>query len=304
MGYAFVTLTPAQVEERRRQLDLAGFQAWLSPIVILTAVYMYRRITNSSASPSTSSSTSSSKSGTDDSSLQGKHQGPSVPAKSESSVARTLNTTYVREFGPLHVQLLGLMYLSWLLWLVFRGTGDDYMHLAKSFGHVAVSQLPMHYLLALRLPDQKYSPLWVTTGLDRQRLNPYHRLFGRLVHGLLATHAVMYLRFFVKMDVLAKRIQHLDVRLGLAAFWSFNILAVLAIPPIRRKYRAVFYKSHVGLSALVLPILFFHVPYTRFYVVQAGVVWLVTGFVALSTSGKWATRQARILGRVKPGPQR
>ncbi len=272
MGYAFVALTPAEIEERRRQLDLAGFYAWLSPLVVLGGIWLYRM-----AAATTTTTTKSSKSRRDDT------KKGTVPTKPS-----ILNTTYVREFGPLHVQVLGLGYLAWLLYLVFRATGQDYMHLTKAFGHVAVSQLPAHYLLALRVPEQyqKWSPVTFATGLSRQQLNPYHRLFGRLLHGLVAAHAVLYLRFFVATDLLARRILDRDVRLGLAAFWTFNFLALLAIPPIRRNRRGLFYRSHVTLSALILLLVWFHVPSTRIYVGHAGVVWLVTAFTSAYSRAK------------------
>ena len=103
------------------------------------------------------------------------------------------------------------------------------MHLTKAFGHVAVSQLPLHYLLSMKAPT---SPITLATGLTHERLNAYHRLFGRIIHGLLGTHAILYIRFFILNDLMAKRIQDRDVRLGLIAFWLFNFLGLLAIPPI------------------------------------------------------------------------
>lgn len=190
-----------------------------------------------------------------------------------------LSTTYISEFGPLSTQLFGLVYFSWLLYLTFRATGTDYMHLTKAFGHVAVSQLPMHYLLAVKAPN---SPLTRATGLTHERLNAVHRLFGRMIHVLLAVHAVLYIFFFARLGILAKRVRDRDVRLGLAAFWAVNALGLLAVPAIRRRvkwYYSVFYRSHVLLSALVLPLVYFHVPYTRVYVMQAGVFWVLGGVV-------------------------
>ena len=271
MAYSFITLSPSQVEERRKQLDQAGFYGWLSPIVLLLGVYIYRKLLKPLLS-------------------QSANRTGKLPTQIELTARRVswiVNTTYIPEFGPLHVQLTGLVYVIWLLYLVFRNTGEDYMHLTKAFGHVAISQLPVHYLLSFK---SSRSPIALMTGLTHEKLNAYHRILGRITHGLLAAHAILYMRFFVMLDLLSKRIKDRDVRLGLAAFWAFNILSVLAIPVIRKKlYHKLFYRSHVVLSAVVIPILFFHVPYTRKYLLQAGIFWLVGGM----TRGK-ATDKARV----------
>lgn len=265
-GYKFVNLSPEQVEARRHQLDRDGFLAYLTPIILLTAIYIYRRLSSSIPYP-----------GRDQHYSHKSAPPPSWSQRVYRRAAWVLNTTYVAEFGPLHVQALGVSYVTWLAYLAARNTGDDYMHITKALGHIAVSQLPIHYLLSIKSSS---SPISIAVGMSHEQLNSYHRLLGRLIHAFLAAHAVLYLRFFVALDLLAKRIQHGDVRLGILAFWSFNFLGLLAIPPLRRKlYHKVFYRSHVVLSAIVVPIVFFHVPYTRKYVAQAGVLWFAGGLM-------------------------
>ncbi|KAK5046213.1 hypothetical protein LTR84_008356 [Exophiala bonariae] len=276
MAYLFLSLTTAQIEQRRKQLDQTGFYAWLTPIIILLAVYAYQKVISS----------------------ENAQNPPAMQALTplqtlKRRVSWTLNTTYIPEFGPLKVQLTGVVYVLWLLYLVFRNTGEDYMHLTKAFGHVAISQLPIQYLLSVKTA---YSPITFATGLTHEKLNAYHRLLGRIIHGLLAAHAVMYMRFFIILDVLSKRIQHRDVRLGLAAFWAFNILGLLAVPPIRKRvYYKLFYRSHVALSAFVVPLLFFHVSYTQKYMLQAGVIWVVGGAMRgrASTKARVTCRQVQ-----------
>lgn len=254
-GYEYVTLNETQAEIRRQQLDQAGWQAYAAPLVVLLVVAAYRSL-NATQGPITSSC--------------GK---PSSLKVLSRRISWVLNNTYINEFGPLHIQLLGLAYAGVLLRRVVYQTGDDYMHITKAFGHVAVSQLPMHYLLSIKFP---YSLVTLVTGLTHERLNSYHRLFGRILHAFLAAHAILYMKFFIDINVLSKRIKDWDVRYGLMAFWTANILSLLAIPPIRRAvYYKVFYRSHIILSALLLVILWFHVPYTRKYVGQAGVIYAV-----------------------------
>ena len=151
------------------------------------------------------------------------------------------------------------------------------MHLTKAFGHVAISQLPWQFALAVK---SRWNPLQILLAQSHEDLNEVHRLFGRVVHSLLAVHAMLYLNFFVRINVLETKLQDPVVRLGIIAFWSFNFLALLALPLIRRRfYHKVFYRSHVLLTAVVLPVLYFHVPYTRTYVSQAGVFYLFNGFM-------------------------
>lgn len=168
------------------------------------------------------------------------------------------------------------------------------MHVTKAFGHVAISQLPMQYLLSLKSPR---SPITLATGLTHERLNAYHRIFGRIIHTLLLLHAILYIRFFVAIGVLSKRIKDRDVQLGLLAFTSFNILGLLAAPAIRQRlYFQLFYRSHVILTGVVLPILFFHVPYTRMYIVQTMIFWIIGGFLRRSTSRRLDARCETIIG--------
>lgn len=94
----------------------------------------------------------------------------------------------------------------------------------------------------------------------------------------------------MKIGLLPKRIQQWDVRLGIMAFWMVNFLGILAIPPVRaRLYHKVFYRSYVVLSALLLVVLWFHVPYTRIYVGQAAVAWVLNGVLQ-----KGATQTASV----------
>lgn len=281
-GYEYVDLTPEQVELRRELLDRTGLRAYVFSILLVVGVYAYRTLIGGPSNPSDAG------------------KPPSFLGAFSRKVSWILNTTYIDEFGPLQVQVLGLCYGAALVFQAMYQTGNDYMHVTKAFGHVAVSQLPLHYLLAMKYPS---SPITLATGLTHERLNAYHRLFGRLIHALLATHAILYMRFFIAKDLLAKRIMDWDVRLGLMAFWSVNILAILALPPIRAKsYHKLFNTSHALLSTVLPFVLWFHVPYTRLYVGQA-IVFLFANTILRMGSTQFAQVQcesvAKSLVRVK-----
>lgn len=267
--YHFVTLTPQQIEVRRQLLDQAGYYAYLTPVIFLATIYVLRQLT----APSTKGA------------AQTKVSVPSILTVQKRKITWWLNEPLTPEFGARKVHLLGLAYVGWLLFLIFRKTGDDYLHLTKRFGHVAASQLPFQYMLAIKSP---LSPIQIATGLSWENLNDYHRLFGRIVHLTIAAHAIMYLNFFAQAGLLAKRFGDWDVRTGFIAFMMFNIIAVLSIPPIRKAdYHKKFFKSHVIQSGLVTLVLFFHVSYIRKYIVQALILYVFNGMSrAQNSSGE------------------
>lgn len=260
--YAFVSLSAEQLQARRELLDRYGFYAYISPIVLLSSIYAFRKIRKFLPSASHS-------------------QKPAQKASTLQLQLRRLSwwleDPLTPEFGERKVHLLGLVYLSWLIFLSVHKTGNDYLHLTKRIGHIAVSQLPLQYTLAIKTPR---SPVEFATGLSWESLNPYHRLFGRIVHLLVAAHAILYMNFFVAANLLSKRIKDSDVQLGLAAFWTFNILAISAIPPLRKKgYHKLFYRPHIATAFILLPLLAFHVPYTRKYIYQALAAYMFNGIL-------------------------
>ncbi len=267
--YHFVTLTPEQVEERRQLLDRAGYYAYLTPVIFLGVIYLLRQAT----APATKGA------------AQTKVEVPGIFTVLKRRITWWLNEPLVPEFGARKVIILGLAYWGWLLYLIFRKTGDDYLHLTKRFGHVAASQLPLQYMLAIKSP---LSPIQQITGLSWENLNDYHRLFGRIVHLTLATHAIMYLNFYAQVGLLTKRFGDWDVRTGFIAFMMFNIIAGLSIPPIRKAdYHKKFFKSHVIQSGLVTIVLFFHVTYIRKYILQAFVLYMFNGMSrSMNSSGE------------------
>ncbi|KIW20511.1 hypothetical protein PV08_01086 [Exophiala spinifera] len=287
MAYKFVGLSPEQIEARRHALDRAGWYAWLSPLVLMAVVGVCRRVLAFWSSVGHG---------------RGQGQGHAHKLPKLPVLLRRLNwvlgTTYLSpEFGPLSVQVCGVAYTGWLLYLVFRGTGEDYMHVTKAFGHVGVSQMPLQYLLSVKWPASSssssssssfpYGPVrsFAAGTLSHEKLNVYHRLLGRVVHAFLAAHAVLYLRFFAQMGWLEKRVRDWDVRFGLLAFWALNALALLSVPAIRRRaYHALFWRSHVVLGVAVPLFVFAHVKYTRVYVAQVAIVWAVNFVVRTRAS--------------------
>ncbi|KAL8877139.1 MAG: hypothetical protein Q9198_004794, partial [Flavoplaca austrocitrina] len=120
-------------------------------------------------------------------------------------------------------------YHIWAIWLsvlAVRDTGDDYLHLTKRFGIIGASQLPLHYLLALK---SSWSPITYLTRLSHEELNPYHRALGRIILLFVSLHASFYLNFFIQKSLLTKRIRDPDVILGLLAITTFLTVGTTAL---------------------------------------------------------------------------
>ncbi|KAL8998528.1 MAG: hypothetical protein Q9169_002471 [Polycauliona sp. 2 TL-2023] len=129
-----------------------------------------------------------------------------------------------------------------------------YLHLTKRFGIIAASQLPLHYLLALK---SSWSPITYLTRLSHEELNPYHRALGRIILLFLSLHASFYLNFFIQKSLLAKRIRDTDVILGLLAITTFVLLGTTALAWVRRK------------------ILYFHVSHLRVYIIESAIIYII-----------------------------
>ena len=130
------------------------------------------------------------------------------------------------------------------------------MHLTKRFGIVAASQLPLHYLLAMK---SAYSPVQMLTKMSHEQLNSAHQVLGRIIQILLSLHAMFYLNFFIQINVLAKRAKDRDVILGLVCISIITLTATTALASLRRWNYRVFYVVHVISATLFLPLAYFHV---------------------------------------------
>ena len=183
--------------------------------------------------------------------------------------------------------LIVSLWAMWLLVLVFKDTGDDYLHLTKRFGIVAASQLPLHYLLAAK----SWSPIQYLTRMSHEELNPYHRLLGRTLIAFFAVHAAMYLNFYIQLNLLRKRIQDRDVILGLMAITTFMVIGTTALAKIRDWSYRLFFYLHVILSMSLLPILFFHVSHIRIYIIESAAIYLI---LILQRNASQATAEATI----------
>jgi NAD(P)H-flavin reductase len=169
---------------------------------------------------------------------------------------------------------------------------EDYMHLTKRFGIVAASQLPMHYLLAVK----PRSPLQMLTQSSHESLNIYHRVLGKVILIFLSLHAIFYLNFFVLNNLLSVKLQNIQVILGLVSITLLSVVGTSALSSFRRLNYALFYTIHVVGSASFPVIIYFHVPYVRPYAIQCIAISLINIAVRL-----WSTESVPALAKVVDG---
>ena len=167
----------------------------------------------------------------------------------------------------------------------------DYLHLTKRFGIVGASQLPFHYLLAMKAP---YSPLKYLTASSHESLNTLHQLLGRIITVLLYAHAALYLNFYVQVGVLGSKVREAYVICGILGVLAFTAVGTTALKPVRRWSYRVFYVTHVVLASLLLPLLWFHVSHIRIYLYEAAVVY-AANVVLRSLSSKTVPASIRLL---------
>ncbi|KAI0880500.1 metalloreductase Fre8 [Annulohypoxylon maeteangense] len=164
---------------------------------------------------------------------------------------------------------------AWTVWLVFLsmiGTGNDYLHLTKRFGQVALSQFPLQYLMALK----SLNPIAFAFGSSHEQVNRWHRVLGWVIYILLFAHACLYLNFYVQEGILTERLVRLIPALGLASIIGMSFMNATAIKLIRQYSYRVFFITHLIVAMLLPPAIFFHSHHGgRQYVIEALGVFLV-----------------------------
>ncbi|KAI5462300.1 hypothetical protein BGZ63DRAFT_383482 [Mariannaea sp. PMI_226] len=175
--------------------------------------------------------------------------------------------------------ILGTTWASWLLFLCFRGTGKDYLHLTKRFGAIATSQLPIQYFLALKY----LSPFGYLFRSSHEELNRWHRVLGRIVYSLLVLHIIFYNVFFILSGIWFKRFFASIVFAGVIASLFMHTLMGMSMSKVRQLSYRVFFITHIIAAMAVPPLIFYHAPSARIYVS------LAIGFLVLDLAARKMT---------------
>ncbi|RYP76958.1 hypothetical protein DL770_007132 [Monosporascus sp. CRB-9-2] len=176
-----------------------------------------------------------------------------------------------RNWGQRGELVLGSLWAVWLLFLCVIGTGHDYLHLTKRFGIVAVSQLPIQYVLALK----KFNPVALIFRSSHEGVNRWHRVLGRVIYYLMCLHAAFYLNYYYQMGILGRRIIDIVPALGLTAFIGMVLLNTTALSIIRRYSYRIFFITHLIVALALPPVVFVHHRSSTFYVVEALALFII-----------------------------
>ncbi|KAK3111163.1 hypothetical protein LTR53_013860 [Teratosphaeriaceae sp. CCFEE 6253] len=269
--YHFVDLSSEQKDDRRRLLDYYGALAQLSlliPLLVQQCYFVAKWLATRWRSGGDIDAPSS---------PCAKHERSNGVLSSAKAISRRLHwwSSGACSILGVHVGTNGealaeFSWTAWLLLLCVLQTDDDYFHLTKRFGIVASSQLPLHYLLALKSP---FSPLQLLTHCSHETLNTSHQLLGRIVTLLVYLHAVLYLNLYIQVGVLRARLTEAYVLCGIAGIIAFTVVGTTALSSVRKWSYRVFYITHVTLATVLLPALFFHVHHIRIYLYETALIY-------------------------------
>ncbi|KAK3305796.1 ferric reductase NAD binding domain-containing protein [Chaetomium strumarium] len=158
----------------------------------------------------------------------------------------------------------GISWTAWLLLLCVLQTGEDYLHLTKRLGIVAVSQYPLQYLLALK----SLNPVAYILQSSHEQVNRWHRVLARVTTTLLCLHVALYLNFFVQTDRL-HRLGDPVVFAGLMALFGLSLLLSTSLRPIRRYSYRLFFIIHVVVGTMMPLMVITHAAPTKAFLLEA-----------------------------------
>ncbi|GAB1317552.1 putative metalloreductase AIM14 [Madurella fahalii] len=265
-NYHFIDLSEAEKHGRRQTLNRYALYAQLSALVPATAVLLYR-LTKWAVTATES--------------RNGDYA--AVPSSPVRKVRRhsSLGTWSSRlrkarwwlgedvvaagmVFGQRDQWIVGISWAAWLLMLSVLETGEDYLHLTKRFGAVAVSQYPLQYLLALK----SLNPVAYLLRSSHEQVNRWHRVLARVTTALLCLHVSLYLNFFVQRDRL-DRLGDPVVVAGVMAFLCLNLLLTTALRPVRRFSYRLFFIIHLIVGIMMPLMIIAHANPSNVFMVEA-----------------------------------
>ncbi|KAH4927308.1 hypothetical protein HBI25_134560 [Parastagonospora nodorum] len=263
-GYYLETLNDKQKHQRREYLDWYGFVAqWsvLAIFVLFQIAFLIQWTAKSGLKYDAPKSPSFTKRPTGRLGWTRKLQNLSTKAN------WWMSKDVIRgwDWGTRGEWVGGSLWTIWLLYLCIAKTGNDYLHLTKRFGQVGASQLPVHYLLAMRAP---YSPVQWLTRCSHEQLKAAHQILGRIVFLLFSLHGIFYLNFFIISGFLAKRIKDWDVIWGIVSIALFATISTTALAFVRRRSYRVFFISHIAIANFIILPMWLHVSHIRIFVYQ------------------------------------
>ena len=174
-------------------------------------------------------------------------------------------------YGTKDQWIIGILWTVWLCALSTMGTGDDYYHLSKRFGLVAMSQLPAHYAMA----NKVLNPFAYAFGTSYEVMNRYHRVYGRVIYFLLLCHFALYITAFVVQGTFFSRLFEPIVAVGIVGSIIMHAVIFTSFKAVRDRTYRLFFVIHV-LAGFAIPVLiFFHATAARLYLIEALTLFII-----------------------------
>jgi hypothetical protein len=117
-----------------------------------------------------------------------------------------------------------------------------------------------------------YSPLQLVAKNSYQQLISWHKVTGRIIITFLALHVFYFSSILVQMNMFWTSAQQPHIAVALISASIFVVVGISSTGLFRRWKYVWFYKIHVVGSAIVLPLLFFHVSHIRVYIFESAAV--------------------------------
>ncbi|KAK3899556.1 Ferric/cupric reductase transmembrane component 2 [Staphylotrichum tortipilum] len=294
-NYHFIDLSGDEKHARRQTLDKYALYAQLSalaPVAVLLLYRLARRAVSAGASGGSGGARGDYAAVPSSPVLKERRSSNAGAWAARSRRARWWLGEDVVAAGMVLGQrdqwIVGILWTAWLLLLCVLETGEDYLHLTKRIGLVAVSQWPLQYLHSLK----SLNPTAYLLRSSHEQVNRWHRVLARITTFLLCLHATLYLNFFVQRDRLDRLVAPV-VLVGVLAFCGLNLMVSTALRPVRRYSYRLFFIIHLVLGIVIPIMILLHAAPAKAFLLEAlGVFFLdlvcrkmdtVTGKATLET---------------------
>uniref|UniRef100_A0A8H7K1H2 ferric-chelate reductase (NADPH) n=1 Tax=Bionectria ochroleuca TaxID=29856 RepID=A0A8H7K1H2_BIOOC len=146
-------------------------------------------------------------------------------------------------------------------------------------GWVTVAQLPMLYLLAM-----KVNPIGLLIGSSHERLNWLHRWVARTMLITATVHGFHFWTMWARADFVEYALETTPlVKYGIGAWGILLWLFVTGILPLRRLAYEIWVAQHVIASIVMLWLVHVHIPDSARYL-----LWMSVSFLVFDRAARWA----------------
>lgn len=113
-----------------------------------------------------------------------------------------------------------------------------------------------------------------------------HRVTGKIIIAFFAVHISLYSNFFVQMGMFWESVRLSKIVVAIISAGILFTIGITSAGFFRRMHHWWFYKIHVIGSAIILPLLFFHVKYIRTYLFESAIVLVLNAVLRIYSSWK------------------